>query len=79
VSDLRLDTLITLRNPHGDNVESVILVPRGKYHVTVGVGDPLPQGVSSVSVNGKVAISEFRSTASHPFKQATVTVHTGSA
>jgi hypothetical protein len=77
VSDERLDTLILLSSKRSEEQGWLIHVPAGTYDVTVGVGDPTGHGVSSVNVNGVPAISEFRSTATHPFWQATVTVSAG--
>ena len=80
VSDLRLDTLIRLDEPYTPTEISPsweIDGPRGTYDVTVSVGDPTGHGISTVTVNGVVAISEFHSSLRHPFKQATVRV-TGS-
>jgi hypothetical protein len=72
VSDERLDTLALLSEPQNRDPVWIINLPNGTYDVTIGVGDPTGHGVSSVAVNGVVAISEFHSTAAHPF--ATVTV-----
>jgi hypothetical protein len=77
VSDLRLDTLITLHTSSSDGLPGWgISTPPGTYDVTVSVGDPNLHAVSSVAVNFVDAISEFRSTARHPFKQVTIRVTT---